>query len=56
MDVDLVRARAEKLFKQEQQKREGSAAMAEHQAHAAAVRANMERLKALRLAKKAKGE
>jgi hypothetical protein len=51
MDIDLARARAEKLFRQEEQQREGKAALAEYEAKAMAVRENMARLKALRLAK-----
>ncbi len=51
MDADLARARAEKLFRQEEQQREGKAALAEYEANAVAVRENMARLKALRLAK-----
>ena len=50
MDSDLARARAEKLFKQEEQQRDGQAAMAQYQASAVAVRENMARLRALRLA------
>jgi hypothetical protein len=50
MDSDLARARAERLFKQEEQQREGNAAMAQYQANAVAVRENMARLRALRLA------
>jgi hypothetical protein len=53
MDMELARARAEKLFKKEEQEREGKAAMADYQKHTAAVRENMARLKALRLAKQA---
>jgi hypothetical protein len=50
MDSDLARARAERLFKQEEQQRDGQAAMAQYQASAIAVRENMARLRALRLA------
>jgi hypothetical protein len=50
MDSDLARARAERLFKQEEQQRDGQAAMAHYQASAIAVRENMARLRALRLA------
>ena len=50
MDSDLARARAERLFKQEEQQRDGQAAMAQYQASAVAVRENMARLRALRLA------
>ena len=53
MDSELARARAEKLFKQEEQKRDGQAAMAQYQAGAVAVRENMARLRALRLANEA---
>jgi hypothetical protein len=52
--MDATRAPADKLFKQELKEREGKAAIAEHRANAAAVRQNMARLKALRLAKEAK--
>ncbi len=50
MDADLARAQAERLFKKEQQQREGMAAMTQYQADAVAVRENMARLRALRLA------
>jgi hypothetical protein len=50
MDSDLARARAERLFKQEEQQRDGQAATAQHKASAVAVRENMARLRALRLA------
>jgi hypothetical protein len=36
MDSDIARARAERLFKQEEQQREGMAATAQYQASAAA--------------------
>ena len=50
MDSELARARAERLFKQEEQQRDGQAATAQYQASAVAVRENMARLRALRLA------
>ncbi len=53
MTLDQARERAEKLFKQEERERDGKAATVEYQANAIAVRQNMARLKALRLAKEA---
>lgn len=54
MTLDQARERAEKHFKQEEREREGKAAMSEYQANAIAVRKNMARLRALRLATEAK--
>jgi hypothetical protein len=48
-----ARARAEASFKKEERAKEGAKAMMEYQANSRTVRANMERLKALRLAKQA---
>jgi hypothetical protein len=48
-----ARARAEASFKKEERAKEGAKAMMEYQANGRTVRANMERLKALRLAKQA---
>ena len=53
MAAEEARHRAEMLFKNAQRGREGTGAMADYQANAIAVRANMARLKALRLAKEA---
>jgi hypothetical protein len=50
---DDARTRAEASFKKEQRAKEGTKAMMEYQANNRDVRANMERLKALRLAKQA---
>jgi len=48
-----ARSRAEATFKKEERAKDGAKAMAEYLANARAVRANTERLKALRLAKEA---
>ena len=50
---DDARNRAESSFKKEERAKEGAKAMMEYQANSRTVRANMERLKALRLAKEA---
>jgi hypothetical protein len=50
---DVSKARAEAQFRKAQQAKDGKAAMAEYEARAAAVRANTERLRALRLARDA---
>lgn len=50
---DDARTRAEASFKKEERAKEGAKAMMEYQANSRTVRANMERLKALRLAKEA---
>jgi hypothetical protein len=50
---DVSKARAEAQFRKAQQAKDGKAAMAEYEAKAAAVRANTERLRALRLARDA---
>jgi hypothetical protein len=50
---DVSKLRAEAQFRKAQQARDGKAAMAEYEANAAAVRANTERLRALRLARDA---
>ena len=46
-----ARARAEASFRKEERARDGAKAMMEYQANGRMVRENMERLKALRLAK-----
>jgi L-serine deaminase len=48
-----VRARAEALFKKEEQRRNGQAAMAEYEANRTAVQEKTARLRALRLARDA---
>jgi len=48
-----ARARAESNFKKEERAKEGAKAMVEYQANGRAARENMERLRALRLAKEA---
>jgi hypothetical protein len=48
---DVSKAKAEAQFRKAQQAKDGKAAMAEYEANAAAVRANTERLRALRLAR-----
>jgi len=48
-----TKARAEANFKKEERTREGAKAMQEYQANGRAVREQMARLKALRLAKEA---
>jgi hypothetical protein len=53
MTSDEARARAEKIFKQEERDRDGRAAMNEYEAQGRAVRENMSRLRALRLSKEA---
>jgi hypothetical protein len=50
---DVSKLRAEAQFRKAQQAKDGKAAMAEYEANAAAVRANTERLRALRLARDA---
>jgi hypothetical protein len=54
MTSDEARARAEKIFKQEEREREGRVAMSDYEAQGRAVRGNMARLRALRLSKEAK--
>lgn len=56
MDTEQARARAEKIFKKEERDRDGKTGMVEYETNAAAIRANMARLKALRLAKGARAE
>jgi hypothetical protein len=51
MTTDEARARAEKIFKQEERAREGRVAMSEYEAQGRAIRTNMARLRAPRLAK-----
>lgn len=51
-----ARQRAEKHFKQQERERDGKVAMSEYRANAMAVRKNMARLRALRLAKEAENE
>jgi len=46
-----ARARAEASFRKEERARDGAKAMMEYQANGRMVRENMERLRALRLAK-----
>lgn len=53
MTSEQARQRAEKSFKQQEREREGRRALSDNEAHGQAVRANMARLKALRLAKEA---
>ena len=53
MDHDPARARAEALFKKEEQRREGEKAMAEYVAERQATREKTARLRALRLARDA---
>ena len=48
-----ARARAEASFKKEERAKEGAKAMLEYQANGRAIREQMARLKALRLAKEA---
>ena len=48
MSSDEARRRAEKLFKNEEQLRQGRQAMAEYQAECEATRMNTARLRALR--------
>jgi hypothetical protein len=50
---DVSKARAEAQFRKAQQAKDGRAAMAEYEAHAAAVRVNTARLRELRLARDA---
>jgi len=52
-DQSKNRARAEALFKKQEQQREGAKAMAEYLAQREAVRQNTARLRALRLAREA---
>jgi hypothetical protein len=49
----VSKAKAEAQFRKAQQAKDGRAAMAEYEAKAAAVRANTERLRALRIARDA---
>jgi hypothetical protein len=53
MNPDPARARAEALFKKEEQRREGEQAMAEYQAERQATLEKTARLRALRLARDA---
>jgi hypothetical protein len=53
MHSDEAHRRAEKLFKKEQQAREGQQAMAEYQVKLDAMREKTTRLRALRLARDA---
>jgi hypothetical protein len=53
MNPDPARARAEALFKKEEQRREGEQAMAEYQAERLATLEKTARLRALRLARDA---
>jgi hypothetical protein len=53
MNPDPARARAEALFKKEEQRREGEQAMAEYQAERQATLEKTARLRALRLAREA---
>ena len=53
MNSDEARARAETVFKKEQQAREGAQAWLEYQAQARATQEKTARLRALRLAKEA---
>ena len=50
-DPKIQRARAEALFRKEEQMREGAKAMAEYKAEQNAVREKTARLRALRLAR-----
>jgi hypothetical protein len=50
MTTAEARARAEKIFKQEEREREGRIAISQYEAQGRAVRENMARLRALRLA------
>ena len=56
MTTGEARARAEKIFKREERVREGRIAMSQYEAQGRAVRENMARLKALRLAKEARAD
>ncbi len=51
---DPIRQRAHSLFKKEELNRDKAQAMSDYQANAQAVRQNMARLRALRLAKEAR--
>jgi hypothetical protein len=53
MDSDKVRARAEAVFRKEEQARVGAQAWREYQAQARATEEKTARLRALRLAKEA---
>jgi hypothetical protein len=53
MNPDPARARAEALFKKEEQRREGEQAMAEYQAERLATLEKTARLRAMRLARDA---
>lgn len=54
MTTDEARARAERIFKQEERERDGRAAMSDYEARGRAIRENMARLRAIRLAALAK--
>jgi hypothetical protein len=54
MTNDAARARANSIFKKEQQAREGEVAWKEYEDKQAAARTNMQRLRALRLARDGK--
>ena len=56
MADDVSKAKAEAQFRKAQQAKDGKAAMAEYEANAAAVRANTQRLRALRIARDAVAE
>jgi hypothetical protein len=56
MNPDPARARAEALFKKEEQRREGEQAMAEYQAERKATLEKTARLRALRLARDAQAK
>jgi hypothetical protein len=53
MSTDEARARAQRIFKQEEREREGRVAMGDSEARGRAIRENMARLPALRLSKEA---
>lgn len=53
MTTDEARTRAERIFKQEQRDREGRVAMSDYEARGRAIRENMARLRAIRLATQA---
>jgi hypothetical protein len=53
MNADQARARAERLFKQQEREEDGRRAMEEYQAQARATREKTAHLRALRLAKEA---
>lgn len=56
MNSDQAHQRAERNFKKEERARDGRQAMIEYEVQARATRAKTERLKALRLAKKAQAQ